>query len=53
MALLRSMVVEQVTDGFGKAVAFSVPTDGIHGTTLTVQARTTLQQPRSTCGVPQ
>ncbi|RSH89597.1 hypothetical protein EHS25_002148 [Saitozyma podzolica] len=46
MALLRSMVVEQVTDGFGKAVAFSVPADGIHGTTLTVQARTTLQQPR-------
>lgn len=47
MQLFRSMVTEQLTDGYAKAVSFSTQTDGQHGTSLSVQTRTSLQRPRS------
>ncbi|KAK4683967.1 hypothetical protein P7C73_g6242, partial [Tremellales sp. Uapishka_1] len=46
MRLFRSLVTEQVTDAFSKAISFADPTDARHGTTLSVQNRTSLQQPR-------
>lgn len=42
------MVTEQVTDGYGKAVSFETPSDDLHGGTLVVQNRVSLQRPRST-----
>lgn len=41
------MIVEQVTDGYAQAVVFSVPEDGVHGTTMTIQSKTELKRPRS------
>lgn len=41
------MIVEQVTDGYAQAVAFSVPEDGVHGTTMIIQSKTELKRPRS------
>ncbi|OCF34945.1 hypothetical protein I317_06287 [Kwoniella heveanensis CBS 569] len=45
--LLKSMVVEQITDGFHKAVSFSTPTSPQQGTTLSLQNRITLQHPKN------
>ncbi|WVW81452.1 hypothetical protein I302_103446 [Kwoniella bestiolae CBS 10118] len=45
--LLRSMVVEQLTEGFNTAIAFSQPTPG-RVISLTVQSEVTLQHPRTT-----
>ncbi|WWD22883.1 hypothetical protein CI109_107378 [Kwoniella shandongensis] len=44
--LLKSMIVEQLTEGFNKAISISTPTDGQHGATLSVQPQITLQKPR-------
>jgi hypothetical protein len=42
MELFRSMVVEQIGDGFGGAIAF-----GKEGNVLRVKSHVVLQQPRS------
>ncbi|WVQ64596.1 uncharacterized protein L199_002763 [Kwoniella botswanensis] len=46
-ALLKSMVIEQITEGLDTAVAFSQPTSE-QGITLTVQNTIALQRPRTT-----
>ncbi|WWC97277.1 hypothetical protein V866_004156 [Kwoniella sp. B9012] len=46
-ALLKSMVIEQITEGLDTAVAFSQPTSE-QGITLTVQNTIALQHPRTT-----
>ncbi|KAK6904986.1 hypothetical protein I203_105805 [Kwoniella mangroviensis CBS 8507] len=45
-ALLKSMVMDQLTEGFNAAIAFSHPTSA-KGMTLTVQNTITLQHPRT------
>ncbi|WWC85501.1 uncharacterized protein L201_000365 [Kwoniella dendrophila CBS 6074] len=45
--LLKSMVIQQITEGFHAAISFAVPTAG-QGTTLSVQSTVTLQHPRTT-----
>ncbi|WVF66483.1 hypothetical protein IAT40_001223 [Kwoniella sp. CBS 6097] len=46
--LLKSMVIEQTTDGFHKAISFSTPASSQQNTTLTVQNTNKLQQPKTT-----
>ena len=43
LRLLRSMIVEQITDAFGKAVSFAEKPTAV---TISVQAKTTIQPPR-------
>ncbi|WVQ94095.1 hypothetical protein IAU59_001173 [Kwoniella sp. CBS 9459] len=45
--LLRSMVIEQITDGFHKAISLSTPMTSQQGAALTVQNNITLQQPKT------
>ncbi|WWC57770.1 uncharacterized protein I303_100305 [Kwoniella dejecticola CBS 10117] len=46
-ALLKTMVVEQNTEGFSSTISFS-PATAKHGATLSVQSEITLQHPRTT-----
>lgn len=45
--VLKSMVIQQITEGFHTAVSFAVATAANKGTTLTVQNDVMLQHPRS------
>jgi len=45
--LFKSMVIEQVSDGFGNGISFSTLTGGTKGITLSVRSNVVLQQPRS------
>ncbi|WRT63379.1 uncharacterized protein IL334_000284 [Kwoniella shivajii] len=46
-SLLKSMVIEQITDGFNSAISFSAPVHG-KGASLSVQSHIALQHPRTT-----
>ncbi|WVQ85149.1 hypothetical protein IAT38_007314 [Cryptococcus sp. DSM 104549] len=46
-SLLRSMITDQLTDGFNHAVALSTATGTDHGVTITVRRSQPLQQPRT------
>ncbi|KAK8844568.1 hypothetical protein IAR55_006415 [Kwoniella newhampshirensis] len=46
-ALLRSMIVDQLTEGFHTAISLATPIEKGHGTTLSIQPQVTLQKPRT------